>query len=435
MKQRQQICLKEKRNDDPVMLKSSCEESSRSLIGTSTRGSAGESSEGGQTHITCPHQLSKKLKKVYSGVDTLHLSLFADFTESFIIDEIEKVRDLCREYDQDKMPFMFFSRNWNVHRSGRKRYPFHISTGDVHVFLNRYPVTSFMPTCSIEIGSISCHAPGPWEIYEKIVKFFDSCEIVISKYHIKRVDLSADFVGISIEDIDLWDMRKIVSRANKRSVHYSGATYSGVSIGRGNIVARVYNKQLELKERQATAKADLFRRLWDLDLTDSDTPVVRVEFQYRREALKTMKIEGQNFIETLDELKNTMNGIWAYSSQTWLQHKVDVVDRKNRHHDRADLSPFWLEVQAVEFSEKDLQINRKTKVRGFINVKALIDQAAGCLTTACAALMPNLGETRSIPQMASSAIKMHLKRRVQYDFDKFSDKVKITFNDSHLCLS
>lgn len=435
MKQRRQVRLKEKRNDNPVMLKSSCEESSLSLTGTSTRGSAGESSEGGQAHITCPPQVSKNLKKVYSGIDTLHLSLFADFSESRIVEEIEKVRDLCREYDQDKMPFMFFSRNWNVHRSGRKQYPFHISTGDVHIFFNRYPMTGLMPTCSIEIGSISCHAPGPWKIYEEIVNFFDSCEIVISKYHVKRVDLSADFVGISIEDIDLWDMRKIVSRANKRSVHYSGATYSGVSIGKGSIVGRIYNKQLELQERQATAKADLFRRLWGLGVTDCDTPVIRVEFQYRREALRTMKIEGQDFIKSLDDLQNAMNGLWAYSSKTWLQHKANVVDRKNRHHDRVELSPFWREVQAVKLSGKVTLINRETKVRGFINVKALIDQAAGCLTTACASLIPNMKETRSIPQMASSAIKMHLKRRVQYDFDNFYEKVNITFNDSRLCLS
>ncbi len=117
----------------------------------------------------------------------MHLSLYADLSGSNILEEIEKARAVARDFEQDCVPFTYFSKQWNVHRSGRRFFTYHISMADTHVYFNNRSVHGNFPTCLIEIGSMSSHLPGVFDVYEQILKYLKSCDISVKKHHVTRL--------------------------------------------------------------------------------------------------------------------------------------------------------------------------------------------------------------------------------------------------------
>ncbi|WP_321414773.1 hypothetical protein [uncultured Desulfobacter sp.] len=409
-----------------------CQPSLKSGDETTTRVSAGSFSDGVQALITCTPQLVS-LSNVYSNIDTLHLSLYADLSGSNILEEIEKARAVARDFEQDCVPFTYFSKQWNVHRSGRRFFTYHISMADTHVYFNNRSVNGNFPTCLIEIGSMSSHLPGAIEVYEQVLKYLKSCDISVKKHHVTRVDLSTDFVNVDFSKLELHHMEKWITRAVSSSVHFTGRTISGMSIGKGNLMCRIYNKRTELKVKRATAKEDFFNRQWGLNSRDQKTPVVRVEFQYRREALTEFKTDDLERIETLDDLKKSLNGLWAYSSKLWAKHCEHDVDRSNNNQSRdAVTSPFWKLVQLVSFDGDNPNLWRKREKAQYVNVEALIDQGVGCLVSAMAATIESVDDFKQIASMASRRVWRELQFRLNYYEEELFQKVQIVFNRNTL---
>lgn len=409
-----------------------CQPAFNSAAETTTRVSAGSFSDGVQALITCTPQLAS-LSNVYSNIDTLHLSLYADLSGSNILEEIEKARDVARDFEQDCIPFTYFSSQWNVHRSGRRFFTYHISMADIHVYFNNRSVHGKFPTCLIEIGSMSSHLPGAFEVYEQILKYLKSCDIAVKKHHVTRIDLSTDFVNVDLKELELHYMERWITRAVSSSIHFTGRNISGISIGKGNLMCRIYDKRTELKIKQATAKEDFFNRQWGLNSRDQTTPVVRVEFQYRREALTEFKTDDLERIETLDDLKKSLNGLWAYSSKLWAKHCEHDIDRSNNHQSRdAVTSPFWKLVQLASFDGENPNLWRKREKAQHSNVVALIDQGVGCLVSAVAASIECLDDFKQVASIASSMVWRELQFRLNnYEEDLF-EKMQIVFNRNHL---
>ncbi|EIM62136.1 hypothetical protein DespoDRAFT_00090 [Desulfobacter postgatei 2ac9] len=393
------------------------------------------SSEGVQALITCTPQLVS-LKTVYSNIDTLHLSVYADLSGSNLLEEIEKSREVAREFEKECIPFTYFSPQWNVHRSGRRFFTYHISMADTHIYFNKRSVHGDFPTCLIEIGSMSSHHPGAFSVFEDIKKFLKSCDISIKKHHVTRVDLSTDFVNINFRDLDLHNIEKWITRAIDAHVHYVGRSVSGISIGKGALMCRIYDKRKELNVKQATAKTDFFNRQWGLVSDDKKTPVVRVEFQFRREALKEFKTDDLYQIDTVDDLQGVLNGLWGYSSKSWAKHCETEVDRSNNNQSRdAVISPFWKLVQLVDFNAENSNLWRHREKNQYINVKALIDQGIGCLTSAVAATIESMDDFKDVAIDASTIVWRELRNRIELHTDELYEKMEIVFNRNNLNLS
>ena len=398
------------------------------------RVSAGAGCPGVQARITCTPQIVN-LKETYSNFDTLHLSVYADITNSDLLKEIDKGRMLAREYEKESMPFTFFSPQWNVHRSGRRFFTYHISMADTHVFFNERSVNGTFPTCLIEIGSISAHQ-GVDKIYNEIVGFLKSVGVSIRKYYISRVDLSTDFVGLSLEDFDLDNMKKWNTRANHRSVHYSGCQMSGISIGKGDLMARIYNKRKEMIDKKAFHKTEFFNRLWG-EKPDSSVDVIRVEFQFRREVLKEFKTGDDAFqVDTLSDLYQCLDGIWAYCTKSWLKHCETEIDRKNNNHSQAKISQFWALVQSVTFDISKTgsgTIARVRKKPDYMDVQGIIDQGVGCMITAVACRFEDRTDYnfKRLVSQATFELQKRLHHYFEFEMDKLTEKVRRVFNSNN----
>lgn len=173
---------------------------------------------------------------------------------------------------------------------------------------------------------------------------------------VSRVDAFAD---------TLWpnrfypvDAEKFVTKAKSKTVFYDGSNVSGFVFGKGNIMARVYNKALELRR----SGKDWLYDLWGVS---QDSEVWRVEFQLRREALKELGIE------TFDDLMNASQSLWDYLTGKWLYARK--ASKKTR------LVRFWERVQAAKFAGGDnsVPLIKRERMRSGMTEKQAAAQIGG----------------------------------------------------------
>ena len=173
--------------------------------------------------------------------------------------------------------------------------------------------------------------------------------------NISRLDLCADFQGFKPTIKRLNDF---ICRANYKSAIWEGKKINGFQFGKGDVVARLYNKTKEIK---ASGK-DWMEAVWERHPKyDSKKPVWRVEFQFRREALK------QFDCDTVTDTFERLQGLFEYGLK-WLS----LREPKATRDERSPVDKKWAALSKAKFPgqsckkvrEKKLQASRYVLVRG-----------------------------------------------------------------------
>ena len=145
-----------------------------------------------------------------------------------------------------------------------------------------------------------------------------------------RVDLCADFHipgGLALGFL----RRHRVSRSRATRHFETGDRLETYYVGSGQspITARVYDKGLEIQKS---------RKAWFLPLwqREDGTDIWRVEFQFRRRALKTFQIN------TMEALSAKIAGLWLVVTSHWLTFRR----RDDPRPTRRTLHPWWKAVVA-----------------------------------------------------------------------------------------
>ena len=349
--------------------------------------------------------------EVAKGLDRLKLGFYVVFENKSLkgseLNELFEILDSAKmdaKLCHDVTPITLDKNGedrfvFNVHSSGRHGgYAYHISRGDLHVFFSRRKDMN-TPNVLVDIGSLSCWNPGFDTVLQTVHDLLENYGGHVVKNTISEVHLCADFIGQDIETLPLENYRYWITRANKFSAYHDrrkleGVTLSqdigrlglsdspedyfeqqeekpnetGVRIGKGDIMLRVYDKVLELKHD--ASKQTVFASVWGKE-SYNETAVTRVEFQLRRPVLKQMHVHS------LEDLREKISGVWKYLTQEWTRFSEDLVDRDNRHQDRAVMHPWWQSVQAVNWSKNLSTVFRKKKVPTK-NIEHLLDLIAGC---------------------------------------------------------
>lgn len=347
--------------------------------------------------------------EVAKGLDRLKIGFYAVFenkscerselNELFeILDSAKQDAKLCHDVSpivldkngEDRFVF-------NCHSSGRHGgYAYHISRADVHIFFSRRKDMS-TPNVLVDIGSLSCWNPGFDTVLQTVHDLIENYGGRVLKNTISEVHLCADVIGQDIEALPLENYRYWITRANKFGSYrdrrkLEGVTMSqnigrlglsdspedffdpdnanetGVRIGKGDIMLRVYDKVLELKHD--ASKQAVFASVWGKESYD-ESAVTRVEFQLRRPVLKQMGVNS------LEDLREKISGVWKYLTQDWTRLSVNPVDRDNRHQDRAVMHPWWQTVQTIKWDNNLVTVFRKKKVPTR-NIEHLLDLMVGC---------------------------------------------------------
>jgi hypothetical protein len=177
-----------------------------------------------------------------------------------------------------------------------------------------------------------------------------------------RVDLYVDSQGWQPQREDF---PRFVCRAQRktefetdRQMHSRGRRLSGFVFGRGAIVARIYDKTLELAVRGETWPQVIWEGV------DPAQPVWRVELQFRRSALKAFRLR------TVADVLAARRELWDYGMR-WISLR-DPNGDSNRS--RWPEAPVWTVLRQVTLGSPWSELVRERKeaasrlrlLRGFV---------------------------------------------------------------------
>jgi hypothetical protein len=256
-----------------------------------------------------------QIRILASGVDSLYFSARGELFDGLLV-----LLGRMREANPDQeIPFAFHGSDRNpdmiLHPFGRRGYKFRLSSRKADISLG---ASEQFPAALIELRSAYIHSVGLERAVDETVEllardlFPHGCRLVVS-----RVDVFADQQGWEPR---LSDYPRFVCRAIRQAAYDFPATpymthgrFSGFAFGRGDVVARIYNKTVEMQ-----ARGDTWPELMWVG-RDVERDVWRVEFQFRREALKQFGITGP------EDLLRHRQGLWRYGL-SWLSLRKRVRD-------------------------------------------------------------------------------------------------------------
>lgn len=282
--------------------------------------------------------LTGSVRVLAAGIDSLYVS-FKGEMDAVWLDGTELLKVRAQETGQPQLVHFEKLRKALVQPSGWGSYRYWLRCGDFDVFVGR---GTSLPAVYARSASEFIHEVGPVSALADLKAFVEAllrgqtAEMVCS-----RVDVYADFQGWvpRSEDYD-----RFITRSRRNTchiaVHHDGRRFTGFTFGRDAMVARLYDKSLEI----AHSGKGWMHELWG-DRNDPSAHVWRLEFQLRREVL------AECSLTTPEDVIAKRHNLWAYAMH-WLSLReptasvtrtrwpvADVWAQLTRSHSDAAYSP------------------------------------------------------------------------------------------------
>lgn len=319
-----------------------------------------------------------RVAELTSGIDALYLSGRAALSEDFL-SRLDALRQLA---DEQEGPVNLILGGLEMQMQPRKWLLYRYCIDHPYARFGFTPKDR-IPAIRVQPRAEFLHGAGVEEAVEWARRLLESeCGPVLLE--VSRIDLFGDFQGWNINGDD---RHEFLSRADARNLFETDEEFNGLKIGKresGTISARLYDKTIE-SAKKGTA---YWKELWG-EAYDPALPVLRVEFEVEREALR------QFGVLTPDEVLGASGSMWHYLTHKWLTHRVPTNDETKS---RWPLSEPWQAVQRARIAGGALGIERAygAKRAGVLAnlMPSLVDQLAnfGALTNSESLidLMPNL---------------------------------------------
>lgn len=370
---------------------------------------------GSQTRITC-----EPIVATVSCLDTLKISFWVDWNCSDLLERLQQAKDIAQKGENPSEPVDLAGHTWNVMRSGTSNYNYRLVRGDVKILINRGEAFTPFATTRIEIGSASCWSPGYRTIYDELSQLIELYGGVIVKEIISEVHLTTDFIGQDIRLLPVANQDHWITRAHDFAPHFSRKELTGISVGKGNFMLRIYDKIGELKKH--TDKQELFKDVWGVQTFD-EKPVSRIEFQIRRPILK----EFIPIINNLVDLENCLDSLWQYCCGNWCRLTSESVDR-NHHQSRAENHPFWNMALDVDWASAIKIRREKRYVQKDQN--RILKQARGLCMSLCAIREREPDDLEGVVTLSQMEIEKGLRELFKEDKEEFVRRMNKKINEA-----
>jgi hypothetical protein len=230
-----------------------------------------------------------------------------------------------------------------VQPSGWGSYRYWLRCGDFDVFVGR---GQSLPAAYARISSEFIHEVGPIRALADLKSFVGALLEQVDETVCSRVDIYADFQGwVPVSE----DYHRFVTRSRHNTshiaVHHDGRRFTGFTFGRDAMVARLYDKTLEI----AHSGKRWMHEVWGTGL-DVSAPVWRLEFQLRREILAECSLTSP------EEVLARRPNLWGYAMQ-WLSLREPVLGATRT---RWPVAGEWLQVKQ---SQSGVTYNRLVRRR------------------------------------------------------------------------
>jgi len=275
------------------------------------------------------------LRVLSAGVDTLHCSVRGELQDGLLVflEALKQEAQLSKEAQVVTWGEQSLSVALRPH--GWRSYPFWASSPNIEVAIG---APAPFPPVFIQAHSAYLHSIGADHAVAEISEWLAANVMRDeSALGISRLDLYCDTQGWlpTMDDFERFHCRgvrrRVYSMPAEDQAHTRGRKTSGFVFGGGDLMARCYDKTLELSVRGS----EWPKVLWSD--RDRDQPVWRVEFQFRRRSLVSLGCS------TPVEALAARQELWHYATQ-WLSLRTPSPDSNRSRWPEA---PEWAGVRQV----------------------------------------------------------------------------------------
>lgn len=200
-------------------------------------------------------------------------------------------------------------------------YPLLLSGGDFKMECGEFNNPSFFVT----FKSQALWRTSAYELHGKFLAWAISVGLVPTREEtLSRVDYAFDY---HLPEID-FNEDCFVSRSSKDSQHREHGKVQTFTLGRGDIILRVYDKVAEISEQSD--------KVWFFDLWGRDQDVWRIEWQVRKPVLRELGIV------TFEDLRLAYGDLLRHLSE---QHTTLRIPGNDPNRSRWPLHPLWIDLQ------------------------------------------------------------------------------------------
>ena len=236
------------------------------------------------------------------------------------------------------------------------------------------------PNGRLIVGSLICMQLGPRGVLSLAKEFIEAMGGRLLENKVSRIDGAVDLPNVEVKEfIDAFRSRQYLCRARKFKVIGEGQNDQTLILGSSPMV-RIYDKAREQRDLPDPAKLQfLMANRWGGTFPEHAT---RVEFQLRRDDVKTITFDGRT-INSLEDYLECRAGLWAYLCN-WFRLTKEPVD--DNHRDRAQTSSRWEEVTRLfaEWASSPVETITRMKPTRPIDERTLNAMLVGCGIGICA---------------------------------------------------
>lgn len=340
-------------------------------------------------------------KVLASGFDTLVLAIDVKWQDSNFFDQLETLKQQAKR-EVRPAPHVLSSMNesgpwvFNVLPNGSKGYEWILVAQEFTLKIGNWMEPRSRPSVMAEIRSEALWQRGPHEMAQRICSLLMMAGGVADVIKTSRADPCVDML-LPKDEWTVGLLDHAVTRAVYTSPHFWNRRLTGISIGKGNVAARLYDKPLEIVTK---SHKEWMYDVWGISGVPEGFHVIRIEFQLRREAIKDLGIN------TLADLLKLSGNLWAYCSHEWLKFQNDA----SKHHTQQETVFWWKFVQeGFTGAQGACPLVRAKAVQ--IDELQLLRQLLGQLTSLAALYRPGVIEAGEVIEVR--ALMELVKRTVK----------------------
>lgn len=398
------------------------------------------------------YEAADDCRPLIAGIDTLNLTTRAALKSGVVL-ELKELREKAMQAKKAKRKSLQptdlprwrsegFELDFEVQPYGTRKGLVLLTTEHLVLVLNPDGPRNF-PRAYVELK-----APFLWAGWENAAAAAERlmgsvCNVVDAEeldVQVSRIDLACDFMGWTPEP-ELLD--EVFGRVVRRDLqfewgehehgekerpllapwvrpHHVGRRFTGFTFGGGQMLARLYDKTVEIQR----SRKDWFKPLWQgggwVDEASSGN-VWRLEYQIRREPLTKAEVVSDGdamLMKSWSDVKRGLDPLWQYLMSEWLTYRLprSAEDRKRLH-------PRWQRLMGATFCPQPAATLHRHHQQ--IQLERCTGALAGYLAREVALSWKDRGVTPSKQRFDADVAQL-----LQYAMDHFDSRHEVDFYEA-----